>query len=50
MNGAVIYSNPCCPTCGSNAGVTYGGREGGTGRSRDIWHCAQHGRFTTPAR
>lgn len=40
----------CCPTCGSAENVTYDGREGGTGQSKDLWRCSEHGEFTTPAR
>ncbi|WP_157406295.1 hypothetical protein [Actinomadura chibensis] len=40
----------CCPSCGTAARVSYGGRRGGSGRSRDVWRCSQHGEFTTPAR
>lgn len=37
-----------CPSCGIPA-VKYCGREGST-ESVDIWKCAAHGTFTTPAR
>ncbi len=40
----------CCPKCGSAGPVTWKGREGGTGRSQDVWQCSRDGRFTTPAR
>ncbi|MCP9954686.1 hypothetical protein [Actinomadura madurae] len=39
-----------CPTCRSDRNVSYGGREGGTGRSSDVWRCTRHGEFKTPAR
>ncbi len=40
----------CCPKCGSAQNVTYGGREGSTGPSQDVWRCSKDGEFRTPAR
>ncbi|WP_242911457.1 hypothetical protein [Actinomadura terrae] len=44
-----MSANACCPKCRSSSGVSYEGREGGTGRSKDVWRCDSHGEFTTPA-
>jgi hypothetical protein len=45
-----VSSTASCPECRSSQNVTYGGREGGTGQSKDVWQCSTHGKFTTPAR
>lgn len=39
-----------CPTCRSNAHVTYQGREGSKSQSKDVWLCSRHGEFRTVAR
>ena len=40
----------CCPTCRSAQHVTWQGREGGKGQSKDVWSCSRHGEFRTAAR
>ncbi|WP_171064351.1 hypothetical protein [Actinomadura soli] len=45
-----MSSKACCPNCNTDRNVSYGGREGGTGRSKDVWKCSSHGEFKTPAR
>lgn len=49
---AVIHADaPCCPTCGSASSVTWTGREGGTGASKDVWVCSRDNKtFKTTAR
>jgi len=49
---AVIYADtPCCPTCGSASAVTWQGRQGSTGQSKDQWTCGKDGRtWQTTAR
>ncbi len=40
----------CGPKCGCSGGVTWKGRKGGEGPSKDLWNCSRDGDFQTPAR
>lgn len=48
---AATHAAPCCPSCGSARDVSWSGREGGTGASKDVWTCSKDNKtFKTTAR